>query len=489
VVIGIEQAALPMEGVLPPDLQGTLFRIGPRSPWAQRSADLGEADAAESGVAAPAPGASTPAGADEHRPAGTGLPIGALHAVEFRDGRAVTYRWSESDADASVFWHAGSVLALSETGLPSQYSRFLEPQDFAGALSVPIASHVHRVASDGARILFAVDDQSQTETSTSFELVEGQPEGIWLRLGEWDAIGGLKRSQAVELERATWQHDVAVTSGHVVFIESPTRRLDGPGGRAVPFGWVPGAEGWLGVVPRDGDGTNVRWFRLDPCLVTHVLGAWEEEGSGEIVVFVCRYEALEGGRPFDPAESVVGPQGVGLTSIGGSLGVLERWRVTADRVERSQVDDRYVEYPRMDALLESEPFRYGYGLELDWDDSRAGSGDGRRGGVVDPLAVVELGAAPVGILKFDLARDEAVAWHPGPGRRPSEPLFVRAVDGRSDDVGWLLSVVDDAGRGTSDIYVLDASSMGRRGPEAVIHLPVRLPLRSHGEWVPADRYR
>ena len=100
-----------------------------------------------------------------------------------------------------------------------------------------------------------------------------------------------------------------------------------------------------------------------------------------------------------------------------------------------------------------------------------------------------MAAAPIGLLKFDLAREEAVAWHPGPGRRPSEPLFVRAVDGHSDDEGWLLSVVDDVNRGTSDIYVLDASSMGRRGPEAVIHLPVRLPLRSHGEWVPADRYR
>jgi carotenoid cleavage dioxygenase len=108
---------------------------------------------------------------------------------------------------------------------------------------------------------------------------------------------------------------------------------------------------------------------------------------------------------------------------------------------------------------------------------------------VDPHTVVERGAAPVALLKIDVARDEAVAWHPGPGRRPSEPLFVRAVDGHGDDEGWLLSVVDDASRGTSDIYVLDASSMGRRGPEAVIHLPVRLPLRSHGEWVPADLYR
>ena len=55
-----------------------------------------------------------------------------------------------------MFWHAGSVLALPETGLPSQYDRFLEPQEFAGGLTVPIASHVHRVAADGGRVLFSV---------------------------------------------------------------------------------------------------------------------------------------------------------------------------------------------------------------------------------------------------------------------------------------------------------------------------------------------
>jgi carotenoid cleavage dioxygenase len=437
-----------MEGALPPDLQGTLFRIGPRSPWAQRSAELAEAGGAEDraarGVGAGGTGAASDAEPSEHRSDDSGLPIGAVHAVEFRDGKAVTYRWSESDADASVFWQAGSVLALPETGLPSQYSRLLEPQDFAGALSVPIASHVHRLASDGTRVLFAVDDRGRTDSSSSLELVEGQPEGIWLRIGEWDARGALQRTQAVELERATWQHDVAVTAGHVVFIESPTTRLGDPGGHAVPFGWVPGGEGWLGVVPRDGDGTDVRWFRLDPCLVTHVLGAWEEEGSGDIVLFVCVYDAL---------------------------------------------DDRYVEYPRVDASLEGAPFRYGYSVQQDWADTTVGTSVTRGNASVDPHTVVERGAAPVALLKIDVARDEAVAWHPGPGRRPSEPLFVRAVDGHGDDEGWLLSVVDDASRGTSDIYVLDASSMGRRGPEAVIHLPVRLPLRSHGEWVPADLYR
>ena len=404
---------------------------------------------------------------------------GALHAVELRDGEAVWYLRQDSDADAGVLWQAGSVLALPEAGFPSQYSRFLEPEEFAGGLTVPIASHLHRLASDGGRVLFGVDDGGDG-------LADG--EGIFLRIGEWDAAGALRSAQSVELERATWQHDVGVTARHVVFIESPTTRLlmgqDGVRA-AVPFGWVPGAEGWMGLVPRGGDGSAVRWIRLDPCVVTHVLGAYDEpDGEGAVVLYVCRYGVPEYGQPVDLTASVVGPAGIGLTGIGGTLGVMERWRIVGDQVEQMQVDDRFVEYPRMDAQCEGAPFRHGYSLETAWTSAPALGGGpqvGSAGGHGE--------SSFVGLLKFDLARDEVASWSPGPGREPSEPLFVRAVDGHGDDEGWLLTVVDDANRGASDLYVLDASSLGRRRPEAVIHLPVRLPVRSHGEWVPADRYR
>ena len=169
----------------------------------------------------------------------------------------------------------------------------------------------------------------------------------------------LRTAQSVELERATWQHDIGVTAEHVVFIESPTTRLPGAtGGAAVPFGWVPGAEGWVGVVERGGDGTDVRWLQLDPCLVTHVLGADERADGrsrerrrrwrrgGGIVLYVCCYAAPERGQPVDLTSSVVGPAGIGLTPIGGQPGAC--WSAGAssgDRVERSSVDERYVEYP------------------------------------------------------------------------------------------------------------------------------------------------
>ena len=494
---------------MPPDLQGMLYRVGPGRGGSAR---------------------------------------GALHAVELRDGQAVSYGWVDSDADAGVLWHAGSVLALPESGLPSQYSRLLAPEEFGGGLTVPIASHVHRVAADGARVLFSVDGGGVGGDGAA-----ESEDGIWFRLGEWDAQGGLRRAQSVALERATWQHDVGVTAEHVVFIESPTRRLSGRGGvygvrggggggfgsgggdgdgdegegeptvpfePAVPFGWVPGAEGWVGVVPRDGDGSSVRWIRVDPCLVTHVLGAWDEgrseergqegarggsEGSPDVALFVCRYDVPEAGQPVDLTASVVGPAGLGRTPIGGGLAALERWLLVGDRLERTQLDDRRVEYPRMDPTLEGQRFRFGYAVELmpapgarrssgstlGLDKlSRSSSGSGLGSGEAASVASsTEPLVESVGLLKFDLERDGVAAWSPGDGARPSEPVFVRSVEGHTDEEGWLLTVVDDPARGASDLYVLDASSFGRRSPEAIIHLPERLPFRSHGEWVQADRYR
>jgi len=419
---------LPIEGILPPDLQGTLLRIGPG-----------------------------------------GAERGALHAIELRDGAAVSYLTGDTSADTNVAWHAGSVLALAEAGIPEQFSRALVPEEFGGALTVPIASHVHRDARTGGRVIFGIDDGAETTL---------------LRIGEWDSGGVLTHHMAVTLERATWQHDIGLTERHIVFIESPTEPLPAVVGRAgvgtvaggtvaVPFRWAPGAPGWVGVVARGSDGSTVRWFRLDPCLVTHVLGAYDDGDS--VVLYVCRYEVPEKGQAVNLGASVVAPDGIGMSLIGGGLPVLERWRISGERLERVQVDERSIEYPRIDPLCEGSEFRYGYCAAL------SATKDQSADRAVDQ----------VGLMRFDLARDEVATWNPGQHLTASEPLFVRAVDGHSDDEGWLLTVVDDAMRQGSDLYVLDASSFGRQGPQAVIHLPeaVRLPFRSHGEWVGADRYR
>ncbi|MGP0031360.1 MAG: carotenoid oxygenase family protein [Acidimicrobiales bacterium] len=414
---------LPIDGVLPPDLQGTLVRVGP-----------GDQSA------------------------------GALHAIELRDGTAVSLRSHSSEADANVFWHAGSILALAETGLPQQFSRTLEPEEFGGGLTRPIASHVHRDPVDGSRVLFGVEPATEASAPV-------------LHIGDWDAGGALTRYRGITLERATWQHDIGVTPGHAVFLESPTEFGQdlSDAGAPIPYRWTPGAEGWIGVVDRAAEGSDVRWIRHDPCLVTHVLHAHDED-SGAVVLYVVRYEVPERGQPIDLDGPVVGADGIGMSRIGRGLGVLERWRIQGASCERDQVDDRYVEYPRSDPLCEGRPFRHGYSVEV---------APGVGGGPGDGADVDQLG-----LLKIDTARDQVREWRPGEYRVAGEPLFVRAADGEADDEGWLLTIVHDAAQGASDLYVLDASSFGPgRAPQAVVHLPASLPFRSHGTWVGADRYR
>ena len=146
---------LPIDGVLPPDLQGTLVRIGPGRTATADGARRAPAvrapmmDVTKEGTASttrwPAP--STPSSC------GT-APLSRTSPLPLRP-------------NANVFWQAGKVLALAESGLPQQFSRLLQPEEFDGGLRVPVASHVHRDAATGGRILFGVEQGSETALPSS----------------------------------------------------------------------------------------------------------------------------------------------------------------------------------------------------------------------------------------------------------------------------------------------------------------------------------
>jgi carotenoid cleavage dioxygenase len=88
------------------------------------------------------------------------------------------------------------------------------------------------------------------------------------------------------------------------------------------------------------------------------------------------------------------------------------------------------------------------------------------------------------ILKHDLDRGIADVHECGNGRIPGEPVFVPAPDGRAEDEGWVLALVHDVTSDTSELIVLDATSMSCE-PLARVHLPQRVPYGFHGSWIPA----
>ncbi len=429
-----DERALEVEGVVPPDLDGTLLRNGPN----------------------PATLPDDPA--DYHWFSGDGM----VHAVSFAGGRATGYRnrWVrtralaaklgtvppggpsepiDGPANTHVIRHAGRTLALVESGFPHALSPDLERarvHDFDAGLSSPFTAHPKRDPDTGELFAFGYD-------------VFGPP---FLRTHVVDATGELRATREIELPRASMIHDAGVTATRFVVLDLPvvfdlTLALQG---RSMPFRWDAEAGARLGVTDRAGDGdADVTWVSIDPCYVFHVLNAWDE--GDDVVLDVLRYDAA-----FD-----TGPG----RSLASSHPFLTRWRIEpgVPRVREQPLDDLPVEFPRIADATVGRRNRYGYATVL---------GD-------DP-AVPSFG----GLVKYDLDRDTTTRFDPGPNRAAGEAVFVMAGDGRNEDEGWVLVPVYDATTDRSDVVVLDATSFAGP-PVATVHLPARIPFGFHGSWVAA----
>jgi carotenoid cleavage dioxygenase len=260
-----------------------------------------------------------------------------------------------------------------------------------------------------------------------------------------DAQGRLVQTETIDVPGPTMIHDFAITTGHVVFMDLPVVfEIELAMQGRFPYRWSDGYGARLGVMPRGGLGSSVRWLEIEPCYVFHPFNAFEE--GGRIVVDVARYPELwrAGSEGFDPA-------------------YLHRFvlDVGAGKVSEQRLDDRAIEFPRVDERRTGVPARYGY------------------------AAANQLGAgsSPERLVKYELATGGCRELDLGPGVAPSEFVFVPAGEGAGEDEGWLVGYTYDRARNASDFLVVDANRFAGP-PVARVPLPVRVPFGFHGNWVP-----
>ena len=117
-----------------------------------------------------------------------------------------------------------------------------------------------------------------------------------------------------------------------------------------------------------------------------------------------------------------------------------------------QLDDRAVEFPRIDDRLA--------GLQARYTVSVAGDR----------------------LVRYDLT-DGTAAEHDFGRGTPGEAVFVPSVSGTADESnGCYLTYVYDPDRDGSELVILDASDFGG-APVATVHLPQRVPYGFHGNWI------
>lgn len=410
---------LPVEGQIPADLQGWYLRNGPN-----------------------------PRQSSTHWFTGDGM----IHGVRIENGRAAWYRnrWVRTEsfiepfplyrndgtrdlrasvANTHVVSHAGKTLALVESSLPYEITNDLETlgvYDFGGLLDDSMTAHPKICPTTGELHFFGYGN-----------IVE--PHVTYHRA---DADGNLTVNRPLDVKALTMMHDFAMTGGHVVFLDLPVvfdMDIAQQGRGDMPYRWDDTYGARLGVLRRDDPFGEVRWFEIEPCYIFHVVNAYEDGTT--LVVQAVRYPELWRGTGGFDTDSVLWSWSVDLAT-----GV----------VREGPLDDRPVEFPRIDDRLAGLPARYAVSV-----------GDHK-------------------LVRYDLTTG-AAEEHPfgtadAPGG-PGEAVFVPAASGPADERnGWYLAYVYDAGRDGSDLVILDAADF-TAPPVAKIAMPQRVPYGFHGNWI------
>jgi carotenoid cleavage dioxygenase-like enzyme len=420
---------LPVQGRIPAELNGWYLRNGPN---------------ARTGAA--------------HWCVGDGM----VHGVRLENGRAAWYRncWVRTEsfeepmgpynddgtrnlrasiANTHVVRHAGKTLALMEFSLPYEISNDLETlgvYDFGGTLADSMTAHPKICPVTGELHFFGTGNIAQ-------------PHVVYHRA---DADGRLTVNRPVDVPALTMMHDFALTAEHIVFLDLPLvfdlrvalAQQDVRELRDLPYRWDDDYGARLGVLRRDDPYGPVRWLDIDPCYVFHIANAYDVSSANEnsVVLEVVRY-----------------PEIWRDSSKFSTDAALWRWKLNLDtgKVEESQLDDRGVEYPRVDDRLAGAAARYSVAVSSD------------------------------ALIRYDLQRDTATEhrFDGGAGRAPGAPgeaVFVPAV-GTSDELaGWYLTYVYDPVNDASDLVVIDASDF-EGDPVARVRLPRRVPHGFHGNWI------
>ena len=330
---------------------------------------------------------------------------------------------------------AGKTLALVESGPPaislSHELDTLAYEDFQGTLGGAFAAHPHLDPLTGEWHAVTYDSGVKSEVR---HVVVGTD-------------GKVRRSLAIPVTDGPMVHDFAFTQRYVLIFDLPVVWNDTAAetGHLFPYQWSEGRAARVGLLPREGDATDIVWINVPPCYVFHMANAFDA-ADGSVVVDLVEFSSMFRTSLQGPGE---GPP------------VLSRWTLDpmACTVNKSLLSRRPQEFPRIDERLTGRPHRYIYGAGIQTDRGSA--------------------------LCFDTLTGVELAHDFGPGRFGSECVFVPKSDCAGEGEGWVMTYVLNVPNNTSDLVIIDATRFDGP-PQAVIHLPVRVPFGFHGSWIPDE---
>ncbi|MEB3335880.1 MAG: carotenoid oxygenase family protein [Leptolyngbyaceae bacterium] len=356
-------------------------------------------------------------------------------------------------ANTQVIYWGGKLLALWEAAEPHRLDpHTLETQGIDlldGVLQPgsPFAAH--------PRIDRNAGEQGDASRLVNFAIQPGLSTKITIY--ELDESGTTVQQQTRNVPGFAFIHDFAITPHYCLFFQNAVSFNPFPfalglrgAGECVKF--QPDKPTQILVIPRD-PSQAMKVLETQSGFVFHHANAFERNLNELAIDSVC-YAALP---EVEPGEDYRNTDFSALSE--GQL-----WRfnlnLNTQTVERQLLESRCCEFPVVHPDYVGQPHRYVY----------IGAAHAPQGNA--PLQA---------ILKLDLTSGERQLWSAAPRGFVGEPVFVPRPNSVAEDDGWVISLIYDAARDRSDVVILDGRDL-HQPPLARLHLKHHIPYGLHGNF-------
>ncbi|KAK7987992.1 Non-specific lipid-transfer protein [Apiospora arundinis] len=372
-----------------------------------------------------------------------------------------------------TFWR-GVLLASKEDGPPFAMDpttlETLGRYDFEGQITSPtFTAHPKFDPDTGDMVCFAYEAGGNGADCSA-------DVAVWTIRAE---DGKVKDEVWFQAPFAGMIHDCGVSANYVVLPLTPLKmsleRIKSGGNK---FAWDPQEDQWYGLVPRHGAKTeDIKWFRADNGFHGHVAGCYEND-EGKVVLDLT----VADGNVFFffPPE---GEQETGVKQRNRLSSPTTRWLFdpqapTGTRVTPALTWPTNGEFSRIDDRVVTKRYRQFWQARIDptkpYDFAKCGP---PAGGLFNCLGHYTWNHDEEG---QGVAGEEDV-YFAGPTSTFQEPSFIPR-DGGGEGEGYLIALLNHLDVLRNDVVIFDAQNLAA-GPLATLHLPLKLKLGLHGNFV------
>ncbi|VTT79111.1 unnamed protein product [Fusarium fujikuroi] len=386
-----------------------------------------------------------------------------------------------TSANTNITFWRGMLLASKEDGPPYAMDpvtlETIGRYDFEGQIQSPtMTAHPKFDPETGEMICFAYEAGGNGNDGSR-------------QIAVWTIdANGVKTEEAwYEAPFCGMIHDCGISKNYIVLPMTPLKcnpdRLQKGGNH---WAWDPKEDQWYGVVPRrNGKPEDIIWFRSDngesirqydkvltdmqSAFHGHVAGCYENEDGN--IVFDLTVADGNVFFFFPPEDTPAGT----VAKRNRLNSPTKRWvfnpkSPSGTRVQASEEWDTSGEFSRIDDRFVTKRYNHFWQAKIDgsreYNAAKCGS---PAGGLFNCLAHYT----------WD-ERMEDIFWA-GSCATFQEPSFIPKKDGAEGE-GWLIALLNHLDVLRNDVVIFDAQNLAA-GPVATIHLPMKLRLGLHGNFV------